>query len=148
MWLNYCIIWKRNMRNTFFIIVLMVLIGCTKKNNPTVSNSPTIIIQNEKESNLFNKITELNNLLNQYPSLILGDLEIIKAEGSILIIEKSYFSEKIIVVINNGPVEQSIESDIQYGKLKDLLTDEIKFINDRKFELNIKPYSYSFYKII
>jgi glycosidase len=126
----------------------MVLIGCTKKNNPTVSNSSTIIIQNEKESNLFNKITELNNLLNQYPSLILGDLEIIKAEGSILIIEKSYFSEKIIVVINNGPVEQSIESDIQYGKLKDLLTDEIKFINDRKFEFNIPPYSYSFYKVI
>jgi len=136
------------MRNTIFIIVLIILIGCTKKNNPTVSNSSAIIIQNEKESNLFNKITELNNLLNQYQSLILGDLEIIKAEGSILIIEKSYLSEKIIVVINNGPVEQSIESDIQYGKLKDILTDEIKFINDRKFELIIKPYSYSFYKII
>ena len=75
----------------------MVLIGCTKKNNPTVSNSSTIIIQNEKESNLFNKITELSNLLNQYPSLILGDLEIIKAEGSILIIEKSYFSFQIMV---------------------------------------------------
>ena len=136
------------MRNTIFIIVLIILIGCTKKNNPTVSNSSAIIIQNEKESNLFNKITELNNLLNQYQSLILGDLEIIKAEGSILIIEKSYLSEKIIVVINNGPVEQSIESDIQYGKLKDILTDEIKFINDRKFELIIKPYSYSFYQTI
>ena len=102
----------------------------------------------ENERNLFNKIAALNNLRNQYPSLALGDLEIIKAEGPILILEKSYFGEKIIAAINNGSANQSIESDIKYGKLLNLLTDEIIFINDRKFELNIHPYSYNIYKVL
>ncbi|MBU0528430.1 hypothetical protein KKF86_01560, partial [bacterium] len=102
----------------------------------------------ENERSLFNKIAELNNLRNQYPSLALGDLEIIKAEGPILILEKSYFGEKIIVAINNGSVNKSVESDIKYGKLKNLLTGELIYINDRKFELNIQPYSYTFLQIV
>ena len=85
---------------------------------------------------------------SKYPALALGDLEILKADGPLLLLQKSYFGEKIIVAINNGSVGQSVESDIQYGKLKNVLTDEIKFINDRKFELNIPPYSYGFYKVI
>lgn len=103
---------------------------------------------NENETNLFNEIARLNKLRSKYPSLALGDLEIIKAEGPILILEKSYFAEKIIVAINNGSVNKYVESDIQYGKLKDLLTDEIKYINDRKFELDILPYSYGIYKVL
>ena len=103
---------------------------------------------NENETNLFNEIAGLNKLRSKYSSLALGDLKIIKAEGPLLMIQKSYFGEKIIIAINNGFENQSIESEIQYGKLKDLLTDEIKFINDRKFELNIPPYSYGIYKVL
>ena len=102
----------------------------------------------EKERELFTKISQLNELRSKYPSLALGDLEIIKADGPILILQKSYFGEKIIIAINNGSIGQSVESEMQYGKLKNLLTDEIKFINDRKFELNIPPYSYGFYEVL
>ena len=96
----------------------------------------------KKENELFAKINELNNLRSTYPALSIGDLEIIKADGPLLIIQKSYLGEKIIVVINNGSVQQSVESYINYGKLKDLISGEIILINDRKFELNISPYSY------
>lgn len=102
----------------------------------------------EKERELFRKISQLNELRSKYPALAVGDLEIIKAEGPILILQKSYFGEKIIIAINNGSVDQSIESDIQYGKLKNLLTDEIQFINERKFEMNIPPYAFGIYKVI
>ena len=102
----------------------------------------------DKERELFKKISQLNELRNKYPSLALGDLEILKAEGPLLLLQKSYFGEKIIITINNGSVGQSVESDIQYGKLKNLLTDKIKFINDSKFELNIAPYSYGIYEVI
>ncbi|MFC1527555.1 alpha-amylase family glycosyl hydrolase [Candidatus Neomarinimicrobiota bacterium] len=104
-------------------------------------------ITNSERELLF-KIRKLNELRSKYPALAVGDLEILKANGPLLIIQKSYFGEKIIVAINNGSIEQSIESEIQYGKLKNLLIDNIKFINDRKFELNIPPYSYSFYKLL
>ena len=102
----------------------------------------------EEENGLFAKISELNKLRSKYPALAIGDLEIIKAKGPILIIEKSYFAEKIIIAINNGSVNQSIESDVKYGKLQNLLTKEINLINDRKFELNIQPYSYGVFKVI
>ena len=102
----------------------------------------------EKERELFTKISQLNELRSKYPALAVGDLEIIKAEGPLLMIQKSYFGEKIIVTINNGSVNQSVEAEIQYGKLKNLLTDEIQFINDRKFELNIPPYSFGIYIVI
>jgi len=101
-----------------------------------------------KECELLKKISLLNDLRSKYPALSVGDLEILKAEGPILILQKSYFNEKIIVAINNGLLDQSIEQEIQYGKLKNLLTDEIQFINDRKFELNIPPYSYIIYQVL
>jgi len=100
------------------------------------------------EQELLAKISKLNELRSKYPALAVGDLEILKAEGPLLLLQKSYFGEKIIVAINNGSVEQSVEAEIQYGKLRDLLTNEIKFINDRKFELNIPAYSYGIYKVI
>jgi len=102
----------------------------------------------KRERELYEKISQLNELRIKYPALAVGDLEILKAEGPLLIIQKSYFGEKIIVSINNGSLEQSIEQEIQYGKLKNVMTDEIKFINDRKFKLNIPPYSYSIYKVL
>ncbi len=102
----------------------------------------------EIEADLFTKMSKLNELRSKYPALAVGDLEIIKVVGPLLIVQKSYFDEKIIVAINNGSEIQSIESDIKYGKLQNLLTDEIQFINDRKFELNISPYSYGIYKVL
>jgi len=98
----------------------------------------------ELEKELLEKMSKLNELRSKYPALSLGDLEILKAEGPLLILQKSYLSEKIIVAINNGPEDKSIDSEIEYGKLHDLLTDEIKLINDRKFELIIPPYSNQF----
>ena len=102
----------------------------------------------DKERELFTKLSQLNELRSKYPALAVGDLEIIKAVGPLLMIQKSYFNEKIIIAINNGLEIQSVESYIQYGKLKNLLTNEIQFINDRKFELNLPPYSYGIYKVL
>jgi len=101
---------------------------------------------NEKE--LLHKIGQLNELRTKYPSLALGDLEILKAKGPLLILEKSYLGEKVIIVFNNGSVEQSVATEIPYGKLQNLLNDEIVLINDNKFELKIEPYSHGFFKVL
>jgi glycosidase len=102
----------------------------------------------EHEQELLTEISKLNDLRRKYPSLALGDLEILKADGTILILNKSYLGEKIIVVINNGSNAQSIANDIPYGKLQDILNNETILINDNKFELTIEPYSHVFYKVI
>ena len=102
----------------------------------------------ENENALHTKISKLNKLRSKHPALALGDLEIIKADGPLLIMKKSYLGEKIIVVINNGSVQQSVESHINYNKLKDLISGETILINDRKFVLNISPYSYGIFKVI
>ncbi len=100
------------------------------------------------ENELLSKISSLNNLRRKYPALALGDLEIISAKGSLLIMQKSYLNEKLIVVINNGSTERSIAPQIPHGKLKDLLSVNIVLINDNKFELIIEPYSYRFFEVI
>lgn len=54
---------KRNMRKTFFIIVLLI-IGCVKENIPTVSNFPTIILQSgiEKTIDITKYISDFENI--------------------------------------------------------------------------------------
>ena len=80
--------------------------------------------------------------------MALGDLEILKADGSLLILIKSYLGEKIIVAINNGQSKQSVATDIPFGKLENLLTGEEVLINDNKFELLLQPYSHNIFLVI
>ena len=101
----------------------------------------------EKEKELLVKISQLNKLRSKYPALSLGDLEVIHADGPLLILQKSYFEEKVVIAINNGDFEQSIVSYIEYGKIINLVTNDEIFINDKKFELSVEPYSNNFYLV-
>lgn len=96
------------------------------------------------EQILFSNIAQLNELRRAYAALSLGDTEILFAEGHLLIMLKSYFGSKIIVVINNGDAERKIHQYIPYGSLKNIINDEVIYINDNKFELTIEPYSFLF----
>lgn len=102
----------------------------------------------EEENELLINIGKLNRLRSKYPSLALGDLEVLKADGSLLILLKSYLGEKIIVAINNGQSDQSVATDIPFGKLENLLTGEEVLINDNKFELLLPPYSHKIFQVI
>lgn len=102
----------------------------------------------DDEKVLITKISKLNKLRQIHPALALGDLEIIVADGPLLIMQKSYLGEKIIIAINNGKYEQSIAQYIPFGKLEDILSEEVIYINDNKFALIVQPYSYMIYKAI
>ena len=104
---------------------------------------------NENEKNLFNHFKIINNARVTYPSLALGDQTIIKSEGPVFITLKSYFDEKIIIAINNGPKTQ-IE-DITLSRncktASNIMNEEEVLCNNNSFRLKLKPYSYVYYLV-
>ncbi|MFQ6677475.1 MAG: alpha-amylase family glycosyl hydrolase [Fidelibacterota bacterium] len=59
-------------------------------------------------------ISNLNQLRRNYSALSLGDIQILLADGPIMVMLKKYFNEEIIVVINQGPQELNVELDPRY----------------------------------
>ena len=104
---------------------------------------------NENEKNLFNHFKIINNARVTYPSLALGDQTIIKSKGPVFITLKSYFDEKIIIAINNGPKTQ-IEDITLTRNCKiasNIMNEEELLCNNNSFRLKLKPYSYAYYLV-
>ena len=102
---------------------------------------------NEKE--LFNHFKAINQARLNYASLAIGDQTIIKSSGSVFISLKSYFDERIILVINNGPNirNETVELARRCSAASNIMDEEIINCYDRTFSFSIDPYSYKFYNL-
>ena len=103
--------------------------------------------KNEKE--LFNHFKSINQARLSYPSLAIGDQTILKSKGPIFITLKSYFDERIILVINNGPKTQDESIDLFRGcnTASNIIEEEVIDCFDKTFSFSIEPYSYKFYEL-
>lgn len=61
-----------------------------------------------------NVISDLNHLRRHYAALALGDLDMRLAEGPLMVLVKKYFNEEMVVVINEGPEETTVDLDPRY----------------------------------
>ena len=104
---------------------------------------------NENEKILFNHFKIINNARVTYPSLALGDQTIIKSEGPVFITLKSYFDEKIIIAINNGPKTQIEDITLTRNckTASNIMNEEEVLCNNNSFRLKLKPYSYVYYLV-
>ena len=102
---------------------------------------------NEKE--LFNHFKAINQARLNYASLAIGDQTIIKSSGPVFISLKSYFDERIILVINNGPNirNETVELSRRCSAASNIMDEEIINCHDRTFSFSIDPYSYKFYNL-
>jgi len=102
---------------------------------------------NEKE--LFNHFKAINQARLNYASLAIGDQTIIKSSGPVFISLKSYFDERIILVINNGPNirNETVELARRCSAASNIMDEEIINCYDRTFSFSIDPYSYKFYNL-
>ncbi len=95
------------------------------------------------EKALKEQFGKINRLRRTYPSLAVGDFRLIKVDGPILIYEKRYFDEVVLVAFNHSSVVKTIE-------INDLNTWEIIYSNmemdDAQTILTCPPYSYGFFK--
>ena len=84
-------------------------------------------------------ISSLNKLRSKHTALSLGDVNILLAEGSILILLKDYFNEEILIVMNQGPENENVKLDPRY-------TYELNYSTHPQNQLNqnsvsLKPYT-------
>ena len=102
---------------------------------------------NEKE--LFNHFKAINQARLNYASLAIGDQTIIKSSGPVFISLKSYFDERIILVINNGPNirNETVELARRCSAASNIMDEEVINCYDRTFSFSIDPYSYKFYNL-
>ena len=103
--------------------------------------------KNEKE--LFNHFKSINQARLNYASLAIGDQTILKSKGPIFITLKSYFDERIILVINNGPKTQDESIHLYRGcsTASNIIEEEVINCFDKTFSFSIGPYSYKFYEL-
>lgn len=59
-------------------------------------------------------ISSLNKLRRKHTALSLGDLNILLADGPILVLLKKYFNEEILIVMNQGTDNEIVELDPRY----------------------------------
>ena len=78
-----------------------------------------------------------------------NDRTILKSKGPIFITLKTYFDERIILVINNGPKTQDESIDLFSGcnTASNIIEEEIINCFDKTFSFSIEPYSYKFFKL-
>ena len=111
--------------------------------------SPMKFDLDDNEKELFNHFKSINQARLSYPSLAIGDQTILKSKGPIFITLKSYFDERIILAINNGPKTQDESIDLFRGcnTASNIIEEEVIDCFDKTFSFSIEPYSYKFYEL-
>jgi glycosidase len=104
------------------------------------------MIWNEEKQNreLFNFYKELISIRKNNPTLIYGSYRTLYSESSILIFERNYKNQKILVAINNNDKQNNVELPLN-AEVKDLFTSELAYI-DRSIHLD--SMGFKIYKII
>ena len=88
------------------------------------------MIWSEEKQNreLFNFYKELISIRKNNPTLIYGSYRTLYCKNNILIFERTYKDQKIIVAINNNDKQNNVELSLN-AKVKDLLTSELLYID-------------------
>lgn len=93
----------------------------------------------EINKSLFEHYRKLIKIRNENPALQLGTYKTLLAdnENEVLVFERAYRNEKIIVVINNSSREQTIElTELKGECFKDLLSSNVYTVDDKKMVTN------------
>ena len=84
-------------------------------------------------------ISNLNKLRSEHTALSMGDVKILLAEGSILVLLKKYFNEEILVLINQGPEKEIVELDPRFIYKLNYSTHPQNQLNPNS--VSLKPYT-------
>ncbi len=87
-------------------------------------------------------ISSLNELRMEHTALSMGDVNILLADGPILVLLKKYFNEEILLAMNQGSKNEIVELDPRYEyKLNYSTNPQNKFYHN---SLTLKPYTSMF----
>ena len=100
----------------------------------------------QDEQILLNGVSNLTHLRRKFAALSIGDWIPLSMDGSVMILLKAYFDEKILLLLNQSPVDQSINLSVPFEgqKAKDLLTNETVLFDPSPTRLSLPPYSYKY----
>lgn len=103
----------------------------------------------QDERNLKTTFSLLNKLRQTYPSLSLGDQMILKSDGPIFLTLKSYFSEHILLAINNSDNVQKIDIEvpIDTNRLIEVNGDLDIDVMQNSVQLTMDPFSFKFFHV-
>lgn len=107
-------------------------IGMTGANDPDCRRMMRFDNWNNRESDLFNKVSELNHLRLSNMALIYGDFDMLCIEEQTMVYARSYFDENVFVFINNSNEAQYFNIDIS-GYSVD--TSKLKSLFGSKFDV-------------
>lgn len=101
----------------------------------------------DAEIDLKEQFAVLNKLRGKYPSLSVGDHRLVRVDGPILIFEKHYFDEVILVAFNHSTESKTITLDLQSDSGWESLHSEMKIdVTGNQIKLTCPPYSYGLFK--
>ena len=95
------------------------------------------------ESYLKDRVSKLNSLRSKHSSLALGDFIILRESENFTVWLKSYFNEKIIIVMNllNKEINLNVPIPFETHRLTSLLSDQVIKLDDYNMaRLVIPPY--------
>jgi len=95
------------------------------------------------ESYLKTRVSKLNSLRSQYPSLSLGDFFILRESDNYSVWLKSYYNEKILIVFNlqDKTIELNVPLPFKSKKLISLMDQQVIGVNDKNIiGLIVPPY--------
>ena len=112
--------------------------GVDSKRDMKFQNQLTIL-----ESHLKSRISKLNSLRSQYPSLSLGDFFILRESTNHSVWLKSYYNEKILIFFNlqDKTIEVNVPLPFKSKRLVSLTDDQVIDVNDKNIiGLVVPPY--------
>ncbi len=101
----------------------------------------------ECEERLRQAVAKLVRLRREYPALSIGDIDVLRASGPVLVMARHYFDETIITAFNNGsaPVGVPVQINVEGSRLTSLLDDSTIEVADGATGLKLPPYSHQYW---
>lgn len=100
------------------------------------------------ERKLHKRFSEINKLRAMYPSLALGDFRLLTVDKSIMVYEKIYFDEIVLVAFNHSAKQQTVsfKNSSSVTKWVGINNQYNTTVDDSLTMLGLPPYSYGFFK--
>ncbi|NOZ74904.1 MAG: hypothetical protein GXO90_05930 [FCB group bacterium] len=99
-----------------------------------------------EEKDLAEVVSRLSQLRRTRPTLALGDLIPVLADGPVMVFLKTYFDDRILVVFHQSPREETVELELPVAgnRLVNLLTGKETGLSGNRLRLKLKPYSFQY----